>query len=272
MSRRFSGSAWRRLKLTDIHMSNIFTLARNLVTLFSVKVADKPDAIEYKGCYLPRVRSNESLSDNTTYLESAIEMVDGVDMFTRLEKTTNVLDFGSGQGRFANGLILSGKTIGKYIGIDTDSASVQWCKSWISEKHDAYKFIHLTALNQRYNPNGGELQVLPMSDENVNLVVLNSVFSHMLTRDIEFYLKEFSRVLEPEGALYLTAFIEEGVSDVEENPDGYLGRKSVGALHRVRYEKNYFIKLVEDAGFGQITYSHRAFERTGQSLVTANKC
>jgi hypothetical protein len=92
----------------------------------------------------------------------------------------------------------------------------------------------------------------------------------MLAGDIKFYLSEFHRILSPAGAVYLTAFIEPGVPDVEENPEHYLAPSS-GALHRVRYEENYFLSLVKDANFQVSYYCHRHITRTQQSVMTLHK-
>jgi len=104
--------------------------------------------------------------------------------------------------------------------------------------------MHLPAENARYNPTEKGLKALPYKKNEFNLIFLNSVFSHMLTTDIKFYLSEFYKVLNMNGKVYLTAFIEENVPNVEENPKDYLN-KSVGALHRVRYEKEFFYSLVK---------------------------
>lgn len=71
----------------------------------------------------------------------------------------------------------------------------------------------------------------------------------MLTDGVRAYLKEFHRILRPEGRIHLTAFVEEGVPDVEENPEGYLGREWEGDLYCVRYERKFFESLLDEAGF-----------------------
>jgi hypothetical protein len=72
------------------------------------------------------------------------------------------------------------------------------------------------------------------------------------------------------GYVYLTAFIEENVPDVVENPENYLGVSS-GRLHRVRYEKGYFASLVKKAGFRCKEFLPKKIVRTGQSVVILNK-
>ena len=88
----------------------------------------------------------------------------------------------------------------------------------------------------------------------------------MLKDDIQFYLNEFKRVLKPSGRVYLTAFIENDVKDVEENPEGYLS-KSTGPLHRVRYNKEFFFTLVNDAKLRIDSFHPGEIQRTGQSVV-----
>ena len=99
---------------------------------------------------------------------------------------------------------------------------------------------------------------------------LNSVFSHMLQNDIKFYLNEFYKILNDKGFVYFTAFVEESVPDVEENPNNYL-EKSSGRLHRVRYNKNFIEKLISDAGFTVEKFIHRGIERTSQSVYVIKK-
>jgi SAM-dependent methyltransferase len=243
----------------------------NMKKIFNFSLSNKSnlDAIKYKRCYLPRNRSNEELDDDNRYANSAIELVEALSKYTTIGSQTRILDFGSGQGRLATGLFLTKSRFASYVGIDTNKGSIEWCKRWISGKRFRTQFIHLPGKNERYNPNATELLALPSDIGQFDIIFLNSVFSHMMPADVKFYLKEFSIALREGGLVFMTAHIDEHVQNVEENPIDYLGRESVGALHRVRYEKEYFTQMVRDAGFNNITFSHRAFERTGQSIVTA---
>lgn len=69
----------------------------------------------------------------------------------------------------------------------------------------------------------------------------------------------------PNGQLFLTAFLEEGVPDVEENPVNYLRRWS-GPLHCVRYNREAFRQMAEAAGFRLDRLEPRA-ETDGQTAV-----
>ncbi|RHW74886.1 class I SAM-dependent methyltransferase [Colwellia sp. RSH04] len=221
----------------------------------------------YKGLYLPLNRTNESLSNDVDYIQSSIEQVNSLSHFCSISKTTRLLDFGCGQGRLSNGFLASKTEIARYIGVDTSLESINWCVNWIEKYHSNFKFLHVPAYNARYNPEEKMYQPLPFEENTFDLVFLNSVFSHMLTADIRFYLEQFKRVLSSGGYVYLTAFIEDDVPHEEENPEGYLGRKSKGALHRVRFQKNYFLSLVREFGFTVIEFKHQYITRTCQSVV-----
>jgi SAM-dependent methyltransferase len=228
-------------------------------------------ARNYQGIYLPTTRSNELLSSDEDYINSTFEQIDTIRKYTEIDQRSRILDFGCGQGRFALGLILAVKNLGQYIGIDTDYYSIQWCQRWIHRFHPEYSFIHVPAYNARYNPKSTGRQKLPLDPTSLDIVFLNSVFSHMLKDDVEFYLQEFGELLRPGGILYTTAFLESGVPDVEENPQGYLGKESTLPLHRVRYEKEYFLHLVKMAGIETISFEHRGIQRTGQSVIIGKK-
>lgn len=225
----------------------------------------------YGAINLPLTRSNEGLLGDVDYVNSATEQVDDLMKYTTIGANTRILDFGCGQGRFANGLLARSLEISKYCGVDTQLESVNWCRKWIGEGHPAFEFVHLSAHNARYNANAELRPRLPVESNAYDVAFVNSVFSHMLAEDVAHYLSEIRRALDHQGVLYLTAFLEEGVPEVEENPDGYLGRTSTGPLHRVRFEMSYFFGLMEAAGFEVVGYRHNGIERTMQSVVVARK-
>lgn len=225
---------------------------------------------KYKGLNLPLFRTNEGLNDNEKYLNSSVEQIDHLKSLNLINDHSKVLDFGCGQGRFVNGLEYSRTTVSNYYGIDTDLLSINWCKRFISIYNAKYNFTHLPAYNARYNTKVENLQKLPFPEDKFDLIFLNSVFSHMLEDDLKFYLSEFQRVLKKDGTIYLTAFIEENVPAVEENPTDYINR-SEGALHRVRYELNHFKGLIEKADLSLNHFFYQHIKRAKQSVVILKK-
>lgn len=240
-------------------------------SIFSFTISNNMKADKYGNIFLPKTRSNENLADNEEYIRATIQQIDEIQKFCSLTPTTHILDFGCGQGRFANGLLAKNQKIGSYCGIDTQVESIKWCKRYIEKYHPNFTFLHLPAYNPRYNSSVKTRLELPLDSNFYNLAVLNSVFSHMLADDVQFYLSQLFKVLmDAEGWLYLTAFIEENVPQVEENPENYI-QKSVSRLHRVRYEKSFFFELVNLAGFNIISFQHQHIKRTKQSVLIAKK-
>lgn len=228
-------------------------------------------AQRYKHIYLPRFRSNENLSDDDAYINSALQQIESLQKYCVLTHKTRILDFGCGQGRLANGLLFTNPDIGYYCGIDTDINAIKWCKRWIMKYHNNFSFIHVNAHNARYNPTAEFRPALPISANSFDIAFLNSVFSHMLVDDIQYYLQQLRQSLNNQGIIYLTAFIEENVPEVEENPINYLNKASIGALHRVRYEKSFFFEMVENIGFEIKDFLHQEINRTKQSVIVAFK-
>tara|TARA_B100001250_G_scaffold396288_1_gene402123 strand:+ start:99 stop:842 length:744 start_codon:yes stop_codon:yes gene_type:complete len=236
-----------------------------------IKIIYPLKAKKYKNLYLPYGRSNEALLNDKDYIDSAIQQVQSLEKYYEINSETKILDFGCGQGRFANGLLSTNKNFKTYLGIDTDLISIKWCNKWIKNNRENLHFLYLEAHNERYNPKAGERLSFPIELKSFNIAFLNSVFSHMLVEDIKFYLDELYKVLANNGLLYCTAFIDNDVMEVEENPKDYLGKKTHGPLHRVRYEKTFFLKLLENAGFTLENYIYQGINRTKQSEIIARK-
>ena len=228
-------------------------------------------ARRYKDVYLPFLRSNEHLSDDENYVNSALWQISELKQYSPLSQKTSILDFGCGQGRLAIGLLLCCSDLGSYTGIDTDLDAINWSKRWIQKKHTNYSFIHVEAHNALYNPTASHRPNLPVSDNTFDVIFLNSVFSHMLSDDVSFYLNQLNQGLKSGGIIYLTAFIEEDVPEVMENPPGYLNKVSTLPLHRVRYNKKFFLDLMAKSGYKVVEFKHQSIQRSKQSVLIAEK-
>lgn len=225
----------------------------------------------YRGVHLPAIRSNEGLGDDDAYLASAMADVEAISQYKAITPSTRILDFGCGQGRLANGLILAEVGLEQYCGVDTNAESISWCERWIAPQRPNFRFVHAPAHNARYNPDATGQPPVPVQDDFFDLAFLNSVFSHMLEADVAFYARELFSKLRGQGVMYATAFVEEDVPDVEENPEGYLGKTARGPLHRVRFEKTFFLSLIEGAGFEIADFQYRGNSRSAQSVVVGRK-
>ncbi|MGE4553633.1 MAG: class I SAM-dependent methyltransferase [Desulfovibrionaceae bacterium] len=133
-------------------------------------------------------------------------MVDWAD----LRPTDRFLDVGCGAGRAAVPLThwLDPQT--PYLGFDVFALGLDWCRDHITPRHPNFRFERVDVLNRLYNPAGRILPrdfTFPCADAGVDLVLLNSVFTHMLPEDMVRYLHEIARVLAPGGRAYLTWFL-----------------------------------------------------------------
>ena len=234
------------------------------------RLRQKSDFVNYEGISLPLNRSNENLSGHKAYLDSGVEQVNFLISKELFNTDTKLLDFGCGQGRLLNTLKFTKSEFRSYTGLDTSKKAIDWCNKHLKYSNEI-SFMHLPAANARYNPDQKELKNLPFKKNQFDLIFLNSVFSHMLTSDVIFYLSEFHKVLDNEGKVYITAFLEDNVPDVEENPEDYLDKKSIGSLHRVRFNKDFFFKLVNEASLSVVEYHHQHISRTQQSVIVLKK-
>lgn len=248
-------------------MNRILNKCLNYLKKFNFK--RKNNFIEYKGLRLPKIRSNENLNNEKKYINSIIGQIDFLKAHNLFHENSRILDFGCGQGRLVNGLTYMNADYGEYIGLDTSRDAISWCTDNLKYIKKA-KFVHLPSHNARYNDQALGLKKIPFDFDYFDLIFLNSVFSHMLSTDIIFYLNEFFKCLKKSGYIYVTAFIEENVPDQTENPEDYLSINK-GPLHRVRFSKDYFFKIIQDSGFEVVKFSHQHIVRTKQSVLILRK-
>ena len=174
---------------------------------FISKFFDQPSTKLPGDFRLPETRSNEGLQSDRAYKDSALELVKELARAMPMLASKTVLDFGCGQGRLAYGLLFNGSLDIKYIGVDANESSIAWCKKNIHSVHSDFEFIHCNSHNARYNPEGEDFKILPLEQNCVDVIFLNSVFSHMLENDVTGCLKDFRRVIKDSGRVYLTAHV-----------------------------------------------------------------
>ena len=133
-----------------------------------------------------------------------------------LRPDDRVLDVGSGIGRVARPLTRYLGPDGAYEGLDIVSEAVAWCTENITPAHPNFRFRHTPVHNDRYNPSGvlqdSEYE-FPYDDASFDVVVLTSVFTHMLPAGVSQYLRQIARVLRPGGHALITMFLLNPESD-----------------------------------------------------------
>jgi SAM-dependent methyltransferase len=118
-----------------------------------------------------------------------------------------VLDGGCGCGRVARALTEFLSPAGRYLGFDVGREPIEWCQKQISTRFPAFVFVHADVLNPVYNPEGvlrPESYRFPCADEIFDVVLLESVFTHLLRPAMETYTRESVRVLRAGGHLLVS--------------------------------------------------------------------
>jgi len=175
----------------------------------------------------------ELLFDGTNNLSDYVQIGEGfVNYFllnhARLLPHEAVLDLGSGVGQKSRPL--SRYLTKRYEGLDIMPDAVAWCQSAYT-RFPIFRFQVADIHSAFYNPAGTqrpEEYTLPYEDETFDLVVLSSVFTHLLPAAVARYLGEISRVLRPGGRCVATYFLL--------NPDALRGirdnKNTISAPHR----------------------------------------
>jgi len=146
----------------------------------------------------------EFRANGAAYLRYYIQLCD-------LRPSSRMLDIGSGIGRktvpLTRYLTPDG---GRYEGFDIVKTGVEWCRRRISTRYKQFHFQLADIYNKHYNQRGtykpSEYK-FQFSDEYFDVVVANSVFTHMLPEDTANYVSEAARVLKPGGRCLVTFFL-----------------------------------------------------------------
>jgi ubiquinone/menaquinone biosynthesis C-methylase UbiE len=229
------------------------------------------DYVEYGRSVLPAKHlrlGGPEFKDDRFFLASGCREVSRLTEEFGIDSGSRILEIGCGFGRLPIAIQNQLWEPPFYWGLDVNAHCISWCHRHIAQGQPRFIFQRIDVLNKRYNPTGSEIAdgfTLPFESGFFNLIYLYSVFSHMTPEHITAYLDEFRRILDRSGLVFMTAFIERDVPDVTENPRDYRMRWS-GALHCMRYEQNYFSRLIAQSGFQTETLKYGA-ETDGQSAL-----
>ena len=229
------------------------------------------DVVHVRNMQLPAKHlrlCGSDFEDDDHFIDTAIAEADRLIEHFKLNLGSRILDVGCGPGRLAIGILNRVGEVEHYHGVDIVRKRIQWCQRHIGGKYSNFHFTHMDVHNSRYNPRGQVVDSdfrFTFSDGKFDIIYLYSVFSHMMSDEARLYLREFQRLLNPSGKIFLTAFVETSVPDVSVNPENYM-RTWKGPLHCVRYETNFFAAMLGEHGF-HIDYMKRDWLADGQNCL-----
>jgi SAM-dependent methyltransferase len=119
-----------------------------------------------------------------------------------------ILDLGCGNGSVARALTRYLLPGGRYEGLDVHAVSIEWLKERYAP-YPNFGFTHANVYNKMYNPQGrhrASEYKLPFSDGLFDVVLLKSVFTHIVPADVRRYLKR-NRALRTGGRSVITYFL-----------------------------------------------------------------
>ena len=158
----------------------------------------------------PRRLMFDGPRDIASYKRNGEEFLKYFVELCRLSPSGKVLDVGSGIGRKAQPLTRYLDARGGYEGFDITKVGVDLFNRNISARHPNFRFRWVDVFNKVYNPKGrsrpSEFE-FPYPAESFDLVILGSVFTHMLPADMEHYLSEIARVMKKGGKCLISYFL-----------------------------------------------------------------
>lgn len=169
-----------------------------------------------------------------------------------LEAYESVFDFGCGCGRQARQMLQQTPRPRRYVGIDVHRGLIEWCQQNLTPVDRGFTFIHHDVYSPWYAP-GNSLRLaekFPVEDGAFSLVVANSVFTHLMNAQAEYYLSELSRILSPRGVAY-TSWLFFDRASFRFLPHIYsLYANAIDFGQAVLFDREWFLAQVRKLGLG----------------------
>jgi len=159
-------------------------------------------------------RSEHEQSKRRRELDKRVPFLPYLVSLAELRRHHAVLDVGCGDGRVTQELVPYLAFDGAYDGIEVQRPFIDALKYRFARMPN-FRF-HLADLrNSTYNPNGtgtAETYRFPVADSSIDVVLMRSVFTHLLPPEVENYTAEVARVLKPGGRAYISYYLLDDVS------------------------------------------------------------
>jgi SAM-dependent methyltransferase len=209
---------------------------------------------------------NELLFSQPRYLMGGQNFWTGLFARGWINFESNIVDIGVGCGRYAHILrdlnFYGQRYTGTYTGIDIDEELLGWCeKNFDSER---FRFLLSGHQSSSYKGTGGVEGggTEQIADGTQDLVFSTSLYTHLLTEELDYYTRESARMLKPGGHMMMSYF------SLTTPPPTYGGRhtfrhqRGIAWIESekqptaaVAYHDGDLRELVLAAGFSQVEFT-----------------
>ena len=167
-----------------------------------------------------------------------------------LQPESRLLDMGCGCGAVPLLLRKHFDGPGGFVGIDVDDRMIRWCERHLAGPR--FRFATYPYWNALYNPSGDRYQPFPADDQSADVVVMKSVFTHMLPEDVAHYIRELGRVLAPGARGIITAFVYSSRlprdAEFPYRRDGFKHAKPVSPESKLALPEDWLLRQFDQAG------------------------
>ncbi len=180
-------------------------------TTFAIKCAldETLRALRMRDVDIPPLRLVR-VSPYSTFRKAGEEWKNKLISVGGLQPEYKMLDIGCGTGRVSLALMDYVSDVGSYDGIDIRADEIKWLRKTLSKKRSNFTFHHADLFNEFYHLSGTvdpSEYVFPFKDESFEFIFLTSIFTHLLPKELEHYLKEINRMLMPDGHSFASYFL-----------------------------------------------------------------
>lgn len=268
---------------------NIPGISRKIV-LNALEPIDRLSRIINGKMFLPSLQMREYVGPLWAQEIAAAEFMTYLKLLCQLSPHARILDIGCGYGMMGIQCKDYLRAPGSYTGIDVNYRIVKWAIKNIHSEHADFRFKHMDINNGLYNPKGkldASNLVFPFSDESFDLIILKSIFIHLLPRDVENYVREIFRLLVPNGQCIATVHFlndfqqelhDKGLSsfNFRYGNDKYRYTVKEKPERRLAYDEQYFTVILNQVGMEKPdvyygTWSGRDDGLSHQDIIVSRK-
>ncbi len=226
--------------------------------------------------YISRTGCNDVLSPYFFYLTHGVNFWLYAFAQGWANLNSRMVDIGCGCGKSAVALrdfeYMGQQFQGQYFGFDVDADMIRWCQQNFDAAH--FSFRAIDTYSAVYNPAGrsdSEVKLDGCEDGSIDLVMSQSLFSHLLERELRAYVKESERVLRSGGIMAMTFFCMDDLRSLnllggrwrfEHRRDAAYIENERYPEAAVAYDKSWMEQVCREAGFSKVETILPAYQST----------